>query len=143
MVFSVLSDMSNNLRFPIFSNAHAPIHIGVPFLIPPKVRASIRKQPRAVRKVTLLVYNEILPLKSEFDEIRLCLPNTGLIISGIIFEPNSGGAPASGSVNVGTYSDTTSPPFNCSGDGFYPVPGTCSPNFYICAGSSVGSGVTY
>lgn len=63
---------------------------------------------------------------------------------------NTGSTPPSNTTSGSGTSATTAasvatsapslPPFTCPGDGFYPVPGTCGPDFYICAGDIVGSG---
>lgn len=37
---------------------------------------------------------------------------------------------------------TTMAPFNCpTADGFFPIPGICSSEYYICTGGSVSIGV--
>lgn len=52
----------------------------------------------------------------------------------------TGGGPTTAGAATATPAPSL-PPFDCPADGFYPVPGTCGPNFYICAGSIVAVGV--
>lgn len=66
--------------------------------------------------------------------------------TGTASTPPSGSNTTSGSGTSATTAASVAtpasslPPFTCPGDGFYPVPGTCGPDFYICAGDIVGSG---